>query len=1061
MTNNLDRTEVLANQDQKEVPINESDAILDAYGTEPLTLDFASADITITNIQWTQRAAYVCTNVTSPRLLNTPLKKGYKFINNTAGASTVTVIRGSTNLVIPAGENRLVYQDGTTNGLQNAGGGGGVSTIAVQEGGSAVVAQASAVNYAAADFDVTDEGSGVAGVALAAGVGSVDVREAGSSVVANATGLNFAGADFDITNEGSNVAGIALAAGAGSSTTQLNVGADILVSSQTFTNVVAINVAEFNPVAGESYYAVLEVKVSVDDAQLRLRVSINNGLSFRTANYNFISFFEASNITAPGNTIKTHNVDQGALITLTSDQTNEGIGFDNAENGMFVIELGELGRDDTYKQIYWTGSYNNFGGHTVGVSGAGAHRLDVGTDASGNDPINAFQISPDSGNISGRISLYKRSTTSVTLENLPVPHVHDGALVYRNTTFATPTGVGTNVEIPWQASEYNDIWIETINDLQPRFWLGAPQSFADTAITTGTNNINISGHALETGMGPYTFGDGGGTAPTTSPTGELDNGDLVWIIRVDANTIRLATSYANAIAGTAINITAAGSGTFDIDGSTRFHVPAGISKVRLQGSVAMDVNFLDLRRDISLVKNGTLLEIGALAGVDARNEMHLTTASAPINVVAGDYFELRYSDQDSVSRPLTLNRTWFSIEVVEAAGFSFSAGVELEDEGTAVANTPHARLNFVGAGVTVTDVDGTEATITIPGGGGGGGGGAVSVVQSQGVSAVSSVDFININPQAGETFFAVASGIVPSTDDANFLCRVSTDNGTVFQSTNYDWTTRLIASGGGEQHDGSGITGGFTTSISLTGSSSGFGMGNATNESGTFKIELGELARTDAFKLITYIGGHTAPNVSQIRDSGSGGWQGGASAVNAIQFLMDSGTFSGRITLYRRSTAPGVATTSEVLWVEDEKTAGTDGGSASPGSYITRDLNTIRKNTITGASVTSNVITLPAGIYRVFGGATGYDTGAHKARLRNTTDNITLIVGTNGSSDQTQPNSIESVIRGEFTLTVTKTIELQHRVAATASPTASETLGRAANLGEPEVYSTLLIEKVG
>jgi hypothetical protein len=40
----------------------------------------------------------------------------------------------------------------------------------------------------------------------------------------------------------------------------------------------------------------------------------------------------------------------------------------------------------------------------------------------------------------------------------------------------------------------------------------------------------------------------------------------------------------------------------------------------------------------------------------------------------------------------------------------------IQDEGVAVAGAPHTTLNFVGAGVTVTNAGGGIATITIPGG---------------------------------------------------------------------------------------------------------------------------------------------------------------------------------------------------------------------------------------------------------------------------------------------------------------------------------------------------------
>lgn len=46
---------------------------------------------------------------------------------------------------------------------------------------------------------------------------------------------------------------------------------------------------------------------------------------------------------------------------------------------------------------------------------------------------------------------------------------------------------------------------------------------------------------------------------------------------------------------------------------------------------------------------------------------------------------------------------------------TLSAAITLEDEGVAVAGAPHSTLDFVGAGVTVTNAGSGEATITIPG----------------------------------------------------------------------------------------------------------------------------------------------------------------------------------------------------------------------------------------------------------------------------------------------------------------------------------------------------------
>jgi hypothetical protein len=65
-----------------------------------------------------------------------------------------------------------------------------------------------------------------------------------------------------------------------------------------------------------------------------------------------------------------------------------------------------------------------------------------------------------------------------------------------------------------------------------------------------------------------------------------------------------------------------------------------------------------------------------------------------------------------------LNFVGTGVAVTDVAGVAtvaIAGGVTVSDEGTALANNPHAALNFVGAGVAVTDVAGV-ATVAIAGG---------------------------------------------------------------------------------------------------------------------------------------------------------------------------------------------------------------------------------------------------------------------------------------------------------------------------------------------------------
>lgn len=77
-----------------------------------------------------------------------------------------------------------------------------------------------------------------------------------------------------------------------------------------------------------------------------------------------------------------------------------------------------------------------------------------------------------------------------------------------------------------------------------------------TAVDHTTDQLTIVGHGLLTGAGPAAVRNVGGAHP--NPLAEVTD---YWVIRVDANTVKLATSSANALAATAIALTTNGTGT--------------------------------------------------------------------------------------------------------------------------------------------------------------------------------------------------------------------------------------------------------------------------------------------------------------------------------------------------------------------------------------------------------------------------------------------------------------------------------------------------------------------
>ena len=80
-------------------------------------------------------------------------------------------------------------------------------------------------------------------------------------------------------------------------------------------------------------------------------------------------------------------------------------------------------------------------------------------------------------------------------------------------------------------------------------------------VDTGTDEIRIPNHGLDTGLGVrFSLTGGGGTLASPFVVNTT-----YYVIRVDGSTIQLATTVANAVAGTAINITTQGVNTQVID----------------------------------------------------------------------------------------------------------------------------------------------------------------------------------------------------------------------------------------------------------------------------------------------------------------------------------------------------------------------------------------------------------------------------------------------------------------------------------------------------------------
>lgn len=160
-------------------------------------------------------------------------------------------------------------------------------------------------------------------------------------------------------------------------------------------------------------------------------------------------------------------------------------------------------------------------------------------------------------------------------------------------------------------------------------------------------------------------------------------------------------------------------------------------------------------------------------------------------------------------------------------------------------------------------------------------------------------------------------------------------------------------------------------------------------------------------------------------------------------------------------------TVNDFLVFEDRKTSGTNGGTGTATTWNTRAISALINNGITGASLASNQITLPAGTYYLEVSAPCYEVNSHVIRAYNATDtavvtdtNANDVIGTMEHSDQSvgAGTQTRSVIRTVFTLAAEKAIEFQHYIERSDS---TRDLGVAAGIaGVEEIYLSGYIRKL-
>lgn len=145
----------------------------------------------------------------------------------------------------------------------------------------------------------------------------------------------------------------------------------------------------------------------------------------------------------------------------------------------------------------------------------------------------------------------------------------------------------------------------------------------------------------------------------------------------------------------------------------------------------------------------------------------------------------------------------------------------------------------------------------------------------------------------------------------------------------------------------------------------------------------------------------------------------------------------------------------------NSQSSGTDGGTAATNTWTTVDLNTLISYP-TGSSrmtLSTNTITIQPGVYKINSTKAFIGTAYSKIRLRNTTNNTTLAIGSNiychRENQAVKSGSGTSNINDIFTITTTSILIIQY-FCTDSVPLIS--LGAAVGGGEAERYSITSIQ---
>ena len=155
---------------------------------------------------------------------------------------------------------------------------------------------------------------------------------------------------------------------------------------------------------------------------------------------------------------------------------------------------------------------------------------------------------------------------------------------------------------------------------------------------------------------------------------------------------------------------------------------------------------------------------------------------------------------------------------------------------------------------------------------------------------------------------------------------------------------------------------------------------------------------------------------------------------------------------------PSSNTGISVAKIYDKKTKCYNGGDFNEDQWITRDLNTLEQTGTFVTALTNDCFTLAAGTYIVNIKAPAYDVNEHKIRLYNHTSESVEIYGQNASADNSNNDTCMAFLDGFFTIGSSAVFSVEHICETYEN---GDGFGRATGFGDDEIYTTVLLTKIG